>query len=255
MNKMPVLFVGHGSPLNAIEENAYTREWRKLAESIPKPKAILSVSAHWYARGSKVNSLDEPKQIYDMYGFPQELYDLVYPAKGSPVLAKRVQELLPGKVETDNSWGIDHGTWSVLVKMYPHADIPVVQLSVDRTASAEAHLTLGKALKPLRDEGILILASGNVVHNLSRVAWNMHGGFDWALDFDKYIKDRVLNSDHDGVAGYALLGQTASLAVPTPDHFFPLLYALGASETGDEISVFNEACVLGSLSMTGYVFS
>lgn len=254
MSKMPVIFVGHGSPTNAIEDNAYTREWRRLGAAFPKPRGILCVSAHWFVRGTKINTTAAPQQIYDMYGFPPELYALKYPAQGSPALAARVLELLHGPAEADNSWGIDHGAWSVLVHLFPTADIPVVQLSLDRGAPASAHYKLAAALKPLREEGILLLASGNVVHNLGRVAWGMNGGLDWAERFDLQIRDSILQKDIAAVADYPALGSDAALAVPTPEHFLPLLYALGASDPADQVSVFNRSCVLGSLSMTGYVF-
>jgi len=254
MNSMPVIFLGHGSPMNAIEDNAHTREWRRLGASIPRPEAILCVSAHWFIRGTKVTGEAQPKQFYDMYGFPEELYRLVYPVPGSPELANRVPELLPAKVEADSSWGIDHGAWSVLTHLFPTADIPVVQLSLDRNAPPELHYRLGAALKPLRNEGILILGSGNVVHNLAMVNWHMRGGFDWADRFDEQIRDKIVERDFEVVTGYRSWNKDASLAVPTPDHYLPLLYVLGASDPQDQLRVINADRVLGSLSMTGYIF-
>lgn len=245
---MPVLFLGHGSPMNAIEDNPFTRGWEEIAGSIPRPKAILSVSAHWYGVGTKTSDTLEPKQIYDMGGFPEELYHLSYPCPGSKELAGRVMELLGSTVSIDNRWGIDHGTWSVLVKMYPEGDIPVVQLSIDANKSPMEHLALGRLLAPLREEGILILGSGNVVHNLRLVDWTMDHGAPWADAFDGRIRDLILAGNHEGVAGEA-----QGPAVPTPDHYLPLLYVLGATKVGEKVRVYNEARILGSLSMTSYL--
>jgi 4,5-DOPA dioxygenase extradiol len=251
--KMPVLFVGHGSPMNAIEDNEFSRAWRALGEALPRPKAILSVSAHWYVAGTRVNGQARPRQVYDMYGFPQPLYRLKYEAPGAPELAARVRTLLPEAVQ-DDRWGIDHGSWSVLVHMFPGADVPVTQLSVDYNAPAEAHYRMGRALAPLRDEGVLILASGNVVHDLRCVDWDMEGGFPWADEFDEFIRRGVLEDRPEDVVHYERAGHSAREAFPTPDHFDPLLYALGAREAGDAAEAFCVKRVLGSLSMTGYRF-
>ena len=252
--KMPVLFVGHGSPMNALEDNEYTRGWEEIAKLLPRPKAILAVSAHWYTDGTRVTDAEYPKTVYDMYGFPEELYQIEYNAPGAPELAHLTKELLQKEVRIDNSWGFDHGTWVVLHKMFPGADIPVFQLSVDRNAPAELHYQMGKELKALREQGVLILASGNVVHNLQRVEWGMEKGYPWAEEFDGYIRDKIRNKEYDEVVHYEKVGQSARQAFPTPDHFFPLLYVLGAAEDSDQLTVFNESCVLGSLSMTSYLF-
>ena len=255
MSRMPVVFVGHGSPMNAIEENGYTRTWSELSKRIPRPRAILSISAHWFTQGSKIRNEEQPKTIYDMYGFPKELYEVQYNAPGSPSLAKTVKELISRETEYDNSWGIDHGTWSVLVHMYPERDIPVIQISVDGYAPPEAHYQMGKELRALREEGVLIFGSGNIVHNLRLVNWSMgNEGFNWASQFDDYVYDNIIHGNHDKILNYRELGDVAKLAVPTTDHFYPLLYVLGATVEEDRISSFNQSCELGSLTMTGYLF-
>ena len=252
--RMPVLFVGHGSPMNAIEDNVYTKGWVKIAKAIPRPEAILAVSAHWYTSGTRVMDDPLPKMIYDMYGFPKALYEVKYPAAGSPAMAHLTFDLISRDVKIDNSWGLDHGTWSVLSRMYPEADIPVYQLSVDHDAKADVHYKIGQELRALRNAGVLILASGNIVHNLSRIAWDMEGGFPWAVEFDTYIKEKILSRKNEDVVQFEKAGKASEMAVSTPDHFFPLLYALGASDSDDGITVFNEACMMGSMSMTGYLF-
>lgn len=254
MSGMPALFIGHGSPMNAIEDNAFSRQWTELGQRLPKPRAILSVSAHWFTHGTAVNNAAAPKMIYDMYGFPEALYRVTYNAPGAPAFAARTRELLGDAVAFDTSWGLDHGSWSVLRRLFPQADVPVFQLSVDSGASPQEHYAMGRALRPLREEGVLILGSGNIVHNLARVAWNMDGGYPWAETFDRYIKDQVLSRSHDGVINYGQAGESAALAFRGLDHYAPLLYALGASVDNDQITVFNEACVLGSLSMTSFLF-
>lgn len=254
MSKMPVLFIGHGSPMNAIEDNEFTRSWVSIGEKITKPKAILSISAHWYTDGTRICDELHPKQIYDMYGFPRELYNLKYPVLGSPELAHITMELLHREVPIDNSWGIDHGTWSVLCHMFPKADIPVYQLSIDRKLDTEAHYMLGQELSSLRDQGVLVLGSGNVVHNLAKINWEQEGGYPWAEEFDNYIKEAILEGDYQKVIHYERLGKASELAFVTPDHFYPLLYVLGATGPNDKVEVYNDACVLGSLSMTGYLF-
>lgn len=252
--KMPALFVGHGSPMNAVEDTAFTRGWEKIAREIPRPEAILAISAHWYTAGTHINDEEEPKTVYDMYGFPEELYKVTYPAKGDRALARLVADLLPHRVQTDNSWGIDHGVWSVLHRMYPEADIPVCEMSVDRTADPQAHFEMGRALGALRDKGVLLLASGNVVHNLRRVDWNMEGGYPWAEEFDGFVKQKVEKREFADVVSYRSAGEHAQLSVPTPDHFYPLLYVLGAAREDDSLTVRNHACCLGGLSMTSYLF-
>lgn len=244
---MPVIFVGHGSPMNAIEDNELTRKWRELSNRMPIPKCIVCISAHWLTNETYTSDQEDPSQIYDMYGFPQELYDLIYQPAGSKFYASKVQKLLD--IETHNDWGIDHGTWSVLTHMYPAADIPVIQLSIDMTKSYAEHYALGQKLRSLREDGVLIVGSGNVVHNLRLIDWNREEGFAWAQEFDSYIRDCILRTDHKAVMDHPM-----SPAVPTTDHFIPLLYVLGASNIIDKIEVFNEVCQLGSLSMTGYLF-
>lgn len=255
IQRMPALFVGHGSPMNAIEDNGYTRTWAEIARSIPRPEAILSVSAHWFTQGSRITDADTPKMVYDMYGFPQELYEVTYGAKGSPRFAHEAIDLISSEVKVDNSWGCDHGTWSVLTKMYPAADIPVFQLSVDGDASPEAQFRIGQNISALRDKGVLIFGSGNVVHNLSRLEWDMQGGLPWSLEFDAYIKQKINGRQFQDVIEYRNAGASAKMAFPTPEHFYPLLYVLGAAREDDRLSVFNDSCTMGSLSMTCYLFA
>lgn len=252
--RMPALFIGHGSPMNAIEDNEYTRNWEKLVCEIPKPKAILSISAHWYTKDTRIMDEEAPRMIYDMYGFPDELYKITYKTKGAPSLAALTRELIKKNVKIDNSWGYDHGTWSILNKMYPQADIPVYQLSVDSSASAKMHFQIGQDLSTLREKGVLILGSGNVVHNLSRINWTMEGGYPWAIEFDNYIKDKIIKREYQDVIHFDKAGKSAESAFMIPDHFYPLLYVLGASKENDQLSIFNDSCVLGSLSMTSYLF-
>lgn len=255
MSNMPVLFIGHGSPMNAIEDNTFTRNWKEIGGKIPTPKAILAISAHWFVKGTRVLDDSQPKMTYDMYGFPEELYRIIYDSPGAPEVAHRVKSLIRRDVITDNSWGYDHGTWSVLHHLYPNRDIPVFQLSIDGTAPSEVHYTIGQQLKILREEGVLIFGTGNIVHNLRMVDWNMENtGFDWAYEFDNYVIDSLIDKNHENIIHYEKAGVSASLAVPTPDHYFPLLYVLGASNKSDTIHIYNNSCVLGSLSMTCCLF-
>lgn len=253
-NRMPVLFVGHGSPMNALEENEYTENWKKIAKLIPRPEAILSISAHWYTDGTRITDAAEPRMVYDMYGFPEELYQIKYNAPGSPELAHLTKGLISREVTIDNSWGYDHGTWSILHKMYPEADIPVYQLSVDKNAGSADHYRIGQELKALRDKGVMIFASGNVVHNLRMVNWDMEGGYSWAEEFDRYIKEKIIKKEYDDVIHYERAGKSAQSAFPTPEHFYPLLYVLGSTDREDRLTVFNDSCMLGGLSMTSYLF-
>ena len=253
--RMPALFIGHGSPMNAIEDNSFSRAWSALGAKLTEPKAILSVSAHWFTRGTKVNDSPKPGMIYDMYGFPEELYQLNYPAPGSPELAYRVRSLVGDSVSIDNNWGLDHGTWSVLHRVFPQASIPVVQLSVNAMLTPAEHYAIGQTLRPLRDEGVLIFGSGNVVHNLSRVDWRMNDGQPWAQEFDQWIHQAIETGDHDSVIHYDRAGEAAQLSVPSMDHFAPLLYVLGASDADDAITTINAECTLGSMSMTSYLFT
>lgn len=252
--RMPALFVGHGSPMNAIEDNTFTRGWEQIAREIPRPEAILAISAHWYTGGTRIMDEALPKMIYDMYGFPKELYEVRYPAVGAPAMAHLTYELISQEVKMDNSWGYDHGTWSVLRRMYPEADIPVYQLSVDRNAGPEVHFQIGREIRALRTEGVLIVASGNVVHNLSKISWDMQGGYPWAQEFDDYIKEKITNRQFEEVIRYEKAGECSKLAVPTADHFYPLLYALGAADEEDTVTVYNDSCLMGSMSMTSYLF-
>jgi len=255
MSKMPVLFVGHGSPINAIENNQYTLTWKSIAERIPKPEAIVSISAHWYTKGTKIINEENPKTIYDMYGFPKELYEVTYNTAGSPSIAKISKGLISRETEYDNAWGIDHGTWSVLVHMYPDRDIPVFQISIDADAPPATHYKIGAELSALREQGVLLFGTGNVVHNLRLIDWNKAGnGFDWAYEFDEYIYENIMKKDYNNILNFSQAGDTAKLAVPTPDHFYPLLYMLGASDKNDKISVYNKSCELGSLTMTSYLW-
>ncbi len=253
MKRMPILFVGHGSPMNAIEENKYSAEWRVLGKKIPRPQAILSISAHWFTDGTRVMDSSSPETIYDMYGFPKELYDVIYKPAGHPQFAHTAKNLIKKDTKIDNTWGIDHGTWSVLCRTYPEADIPVFQLSVDKNASAKEHYQIGRELRELREQGVLIMGSGNVVHNLGRINWNLDGGYPWAEDFDDYIKNSILKRDDEKVINYKQAGSSAELAFTSIDHFAPLLYVLGAAYEDDNVSVFNDSCVLGSISMTSYL--
>ena len=253
MGKMPVLFIGHGSPMNAIEGNIFTRKWIEISASIPRPEAILSVSAHWTTEGTRISDSPHPRTVYDMYGFPKELYDVIYQPPGAPEYAHLAASLLKN-VQVDNSWGIDHGTWSVLNRMYPNADIPVFQLSLDLNASRQDHFERGQAINPLRGKNVLILGSGNVVHNLSRIRWDMEGGYPWAVEFDDYIKDRIMHREFRYAVDYKSAGPAALSAFPTKEHFDPLLYVLGASEPDDRLTVVNDRCIMGSMSMTCYLF-
>ena len=250
--RMPVVFVGHGNPMNALERNEYTRSWERLAAGLPRPRAILSVSAHWYTPGARVTAQERPRTIHDFGGFPRKLYEVEYPAPGSPELARRVRELLaPAEVELDADWGLDHGTWSVLVHMYPRADVPVVQLGIDETLTPEEHWALALRLRTLRDEGVLILGSGDVVHNLHTYAWGRHPvePYDWALRFEGLIRTAVEQGDSETVVGYERLGRDAALAAPTPDHFLPLLYVLGQTGREEPVTYPVEGFDGGSVSM------
>ncbi len=252
---MPVTFIGHGSPMNAIEENEFTAGWREIAGVIPKPAAILAVSAHWFTDHTRLMTQENPKTIHDFYGFPKELYDVQYSAPGAPQLAAQTMKRLGGDCMEDQTWGIDHGTWSVLRKMYPDADIPVYQMSINRRMSPRELFEVGEKLKPLREQNVLILGSGNIVHNLGQVDFSAAGGYGWADEFDEYIRDNINAGDFDAVIDYKRAGNSARYAFPTPEHFDPLLYVLGAADKKDRVHVYNDARTAGSLSMTSYVFS
>lgn len=256
--RMPAVFAGHGSPMNAVEDNAFSRGWTELGAGLPRPKAVLCVSAHWLTKGSAATAMERPRTIHDFGGFPEELYRIEYPAPGSPGLAREAADLVGAEgFSLDMAWGLDHGAWSVLRRMFPAADVPVVQLGIDPRLPASAHVAIARRLAPLRDRGVLVVASGNVVHNLGRVAWDrMDGkpfGFDWALEFDAKVKRLVVEGRVDELADYGKLGASARLAVPTNDHYIPLLYAAALRGPDDDVTVFNEAAVGGSLTMTSYV--
>ena len=253
--RMPVLFLGHGSPMNAIEENQFVKGFREVAKTIPTPRAILCVSAHWYTKGTKVTAMDMPRTIHDFYGFPQQLYDVNYAAKGDPILAKDTQKILaPTAVELDHDWGLDHGAWSVIKHLYPKAQIPVLQLSIDYTKEPSYHFELAKRLQTLRNKGILIIGSGNIVHNLRLIDFKGinkdNYGFDWAFEAQKTVNDYLLDGNYKPLFQYKKEGKALQLAIPTPDHFLPLIYTLGLQQTKEEISLFNDKLVAGSISMT-----
>jgi len=246
---MPVLFLGHGSPMNAIEENEFSRAWIAAGKALPHPKAILCVSAHWETAGTQVTAMEKPRTIYDFYGFPPELYAKTYPTLGSPELAQRVRDLAGADaIAPDLTWGLDHGTWLVLSRLFPKADVPVIQLSLDVTKNAQAHYDLGRQLQPLRDEGVLIIGSGNLVHNLRMVVFE-DTAFDWAVEFDGKVKQWILDDTHEPVIQYEKQGREAALAINSAEHYKPLLYALGAKEPGEPVSFFAEKVWGGSVSM------
>ena len=251
--RMPALFLGHGSPMNVLEENLYTETWRELGKTLPRPKAIVAVSAHWYTRGTAVTAMEKPRTIHDFGGFPQALFDTRYPAPGSPDLAREVAEALaPVNVKLDQEWGLDHGSWGVLIKMYPEADIPVVQLSIDGSKSPAYHFELGRKLAALREQGIMIVASGNVVHNLRMVRWQGEAEpYPWAASFNEYVRD---NLNWEGEAEQHPLvnfmqHEGAELSNPTPEHYLPLLYVLGSRLPGETVSIPVDGLVMASLSM------
>ncbi len=250
---MPTIFFGHGDPMNALADNGYTRAWRAIGSSVRGPKAILCISAHWYVPETAVTAMIEPRTIHDFGGFPRELFEVQYPAPGSPELAKRVSELLGEDVRLDKEhWGLDHGTWSVLVHVFPRADVPVVQLSINENEPAAFHYELGTKLSRLRDEDILIVASGNIVHNLHTYAWGKHGvePFDWAMRFDEKARELISTDEHKPLINYETLGRDALLSIPTPDHYLPLLYALGAKRDGEKVAFPIDGFDGGSISMT-----
>jgi 4,5-DOPA dioxygenase extradiol len=249
---LPALFVGHGNPLNAIQQNRFTAGWTRLGEQIARPRAILAISAHWFVPGTGVTVSTSPRTIHDFGGFPRELYEVQYPAPGDPALARRVQQLLaPTPVNSDHSWGLDHGTWSVLRHIYPAAEIPVVQLSINEAQSSQFHFEIGRRLAPLRDEGILIIGSGNLVHNLHTYAWGRHmpEPYDWAVRFESEARQMLQAGEFDPLIQYEKLGRDAQLSIPTPDHFLPLLYVVGASRPGEQIAFPIEGVDGGSISM------
>jgi 4,5-DOPA dioxygenase extradiol len=252
MPSMPAIFFGHGNPMNAISQNPYTESWARIGQQLPRPKAILCVSAHWYVSQTGVTVTTAPRTIHDFGGFPRELYHMRYPAPGSPDLARRVQSLLaPLPVALDESWGLDHGTWSVLTHVYPGADIPVVQLSIDATRPPSFHYETGRRIATLRDEGVLVMGSGNLVHNLRTLDWSgsTAGPYDWAARFEVQARQMIEAGEHAPLLDYHKLGPDAQLAIPTPDHFLPLLHILGAQQSGDRVTFPVEGADGGSVSM------
>lgn len=258
--KFPVLFVGHGSPMNAIEDNEFTQSWSFIGKTLPKPNAILVISAHWLTHGTYVTATENPKTIHDFGGFPKELYEVQYPAKGQPELALTTTQLITSThVGLDHEWGLDHGTWSVVRNMYPEASIPVLQLSIDYDQPASYHYRLSSQLASLRKKGVLILGSGNMIHNLRMLDWsNLHKedyGFDWAKDLNAIFKQKIEIFDSKSLIDYQQLSSSALLAVPTPDHYYPLLYAMALSDASDTVTFFNDKMVGGSLNMTSVIWS
>lgn len=253
--KMPVLFLGHGSPMNAIEENEFVTGFRNAGKNIPKPTAILVISAHWETRGTFVTAMNKPRTIHDFGGFPQALFDVQYPAPGSPELAIETKNIIKKTtVELDNEWGLDHGAWSVVKHLYPKADVPVIEMSIDYTQNAQYHYDLAKEIASLRKKGVLIIGSGNMVHNLGLVAWDKLNtdsyGYDWAIEANEKMKAFILNDDHQALINFKSQGKAFDLAIPSPEHYLPLIYSLALKEKNEKVSFFNDKAVAGSLTMT-----
>lgn len=247
---MPALFIGHGSPMNAIEDNPFSRSLVRLARDLPRPRAILVISAHWLTQGTRVTAEAHPRTIHDFGGFPRELYGIEYPAPGDPELAGEIAGL--AGAAADESWGFDHASWAVVRHMYADADVPMLELSLDAFASPEEHFAVGRALAPLRDRGVLIIGSGNIVHNLLAVRWEDGAEpYPWAVEFDAWVRDRLLAGDDGALIGYESLGRVASLAHPTSEHYLPLLYAAALRRDGEQVSFFHEGLEMGSVSMRG----
>lgn len=252
--KMPVLFLGHGSPMNAIEENQFVQGFRNVAKEIPKPNAVLCISAHWLTRGTHVTAMEMPKTIHDFGGFPKALFEVEYPAPGSPELASEIVTLLDPLADEDHSWGLDHGAWSVIRHMYPEADIPVIQMSIDYNKPPQYHFDLARRLSKLRDRGILIIGSGNIVHNLRMIDWQnintVGAGWDWAIEAREKTNRWILDGDFQSLIDYQKHGTSLQYAIPTTDHYFPLLYSLGLKNKSEDLVLFNDELIAGSLSMT-----
>lgn len=249
---MPLLFIGHGSPMNGIEDNEFSMKWENLGKEIPLPTAVLCISAHWLTRGTHITAMEHPQTIHDFGGFPQALFDVQYPAPGNPVLAKETASLIHKTlVELDHEWGLDHGTWSIVRRMYPEATIPVLQLSIDYSKGPQYHYELARELEALRKKGVLIIGSGNMVHNLRIMDWHrVDSGYDWAIDINETFKKSILSGDHKSLIRYEGLGQAGKLSIPTPEHYLPLLYILGLTNSKEKITIFNDKLVMGSISMT-----
>jgi 4,5-DOPA dioxygenase extradiol len=256
--QMPVLFLGHGSPMNAIEDNEFSRKWEEIGNVLGRPKSILCISAHWETKGTYVTAMQKPSTIHDFGGFPQALFNVQYPAPGNPVLAEETKDIVKkAEVGLDERWGFDHGCWSVLRRLYPDGDIPVVQLSLDYYQKPEYHYELAKELSSLRKKGVLIIGSGNIVHNLGLVAWDKldakEFGFDWAIEANEKMKKFILGNDHRQLINFRAHGKSYDLAIPTPEHYLPLLYALALKKENEIITLFNDKLVAGSLSMTSLI--
>lgn len=253
-SKMPVLFLGHGSPMNAIEENEFVIGFRNIAKEIPRPNAILCISAHWETKGTFVTAMESPITIHDFGGFPKELFDIQYPAPGSPELAKETKSLITKtNVGLDDKWGLDHGAWSVIKHLYPNADIPVIQMSLDYNQTPQYHYELAQQIKSLRNKGVLVIGSGNIVHNLRMVEWkrlNDTFGYDWAIEANEKMKKYILSGDHQQLINFRSQGKAFDLAIPTPEHYMPLLYSLALKDENDQLRLFNDKAVAGSLTMT-----
>ena len=253
----PVFFIGHGSPMNGIEQNIFSKKWQEIGKTIDLPCAVLVVSAHWLTTGTLVTAMSEPKTIHDFGGFPQELFNVQYPAPGSPFLAEETSKLITStNVGLDHDWGLDHGTWTVVRHMFPDANVPVLQLSIDYNKPAAYHYNLAKELYNLRKRGVLVIGSGNMIHNLRMIDWNNMAepgfGFDWATSLNETFKKKILSKDHKDLIEYDRLGESARLAIPTPDHYYPMLYALALMNNKDDVSIFNDEDGGGSLSMTSF---
>ena len=253
--QMPVLFLGHGSPMNAIEDNEFSRKWEEIGKTLPKPEAVLCISAHWETRGTFVTAMLKPATIHDFGGFPQTLFDVQYPAPGSPVLAAGTKNIITKtEVGLDEKWGLDHGCWSVVRHLYPKADIPVIQMSLDYYQTPQYHYDIAKELATLRKKGVLIIGSGNMVHNLGMVVWaklnSEEYGYDWAIEANEKMKKNILSDDHNQLINYKSQGKAYNMAIPTPEHYLPLLYALALKEKNEKLILFNDKIVAGSLSMT-----
>lgn len=258
--RMPILFIGHGSPMNGIEDNDFSKRWQELGKELPTPKAVLVVSAHWLTDGTRVTAMEQPRTIHDFGGFPKALFEVQYPAPGNPDLARETQSLIASTpVVLDHDWGLDHGTWTVVRHMYPDAKVPVLQLSIDYARPPQYHYDLAKELATLRRKGVLIIGSGNMVHNLRMVAWDRLSdpeyGFDWALEMNGLFKKKIAERDHTSMIEYNSLGTSARLAIPTPDHYYPLLYILGMQEKNEEATFFNDRAVGGAVTMTSVKFT
>ena len=250
--KMPALFIGHGSPMNGIEDNAFSQRWAAMGKEIPTPQAVLVISAHWLTRGTAITAMAQPQTIHDFGGFPQALFEVQYPAPGHPKLAEETAALIKKtKVQLDHDWGLDHGSWSVVKNMYPEANIPVLQLSIDYNKSAQYHYDLATELAALRKKGVLVIGSGNMVHNLRILDWNKpDGGYDWADEMNATFKRLISENNHQALINFQDLGKAAALSIPTPDHYLPLLYTLGVKDKHDAVSFFNDKTTMGSISMT-----